>query len=60
MSDFVFSSRQKSLYSEFGSREFNFLKPPVFVPFLSEGVLYIMNFGALIVHFIRLEKWFYA
>ena len=28
MTDFVFSSLQISLYSEFGSREFQFLKAP--------------------------------
>ena len=29
-------------------------------PSLSDDVLHIMNFGAPIVHFIRLETWFYA
>ena len=67
MTDFVFSSPQKSLFSEFGSRKFKFLKAPspcatfyLYGPTLWDGVLPIMNFGAPIAHFIRLETWFYA
>ena len=30
-----------------------------YVPSLSDGVLHILNFGALIVHCIGLETWFY-
>ena len=67
MTDFVFSSPQKSLYSEFGSREFQFLKAPspcaIFIStghLYPDGVLHIMNFGAPIVHCIGLETWFYV
>ena len=42
MTDFVFSSPQKSLFSEFGSREFQFLKvPQARVPFLSVRAIFI-------------------
>ena len=67
MTDFVFSSPQKSLYSEFGSREFQFLKAlspcAIFIGtghLYPDGVLHIMNFGAPIVHCIDLETCFYV
>ena len=67
MTDFVFSSRQKSLYSEFGYRYIKFLKAPSplavfsqYGPSLPDGILHFMNLGAPIVHCIRLETWFYV
>ena len=73
MTDFVFSSPQKRIYSEFGSHEFQILKAPSpcaffigtghfyrYGPSLSDGVLHIMSFGAPIVHCIGLETWFYV
>ena len=59
---FCFYSPQMSLLSVFGSREVKILKAPSLCYFyqyrsyLSDGVFHIKNFGAHIVHFIRLEK----
>ena len=57
---------QMSLFLNLAPASSNF-KGPIFVchfyqyrPFLSDSVLHIMNFGAPIVNFIRLETWFYA
>ena len=48
MTDFVFSSPQKSLYSEFGSREFQFLKAPSpCAIFIGTGHHYLMVYCIL-------------
>ena len=66
MTYFMFYSPKMSIYSEFDSHKFKFLNAQSRVPFLSvrqtlcDDVLHILNFGALIIHFIRLETWFYA
>ena len=67
MTDFVFSNPQKSLFSEFGSPEFQVFEGPKSVchfyrygPSLSDGVLHIMIFGATMVHCIGLKTWFYV
>ena len=66
MTDFVFSSPQKSLYFEFGSLEFQFLKAPspcaIFIGtgHLSDSVFHFINFDAPKVHCIGLETWFYV
>ena len=67
MTKLLFSFPQKSVYSEFGSREFQVLKatsPWIHFssrgPTLSSGVLLVMHFGPPKLHFIRLEAWFYG
>ena len=48
MTDFVFFSPQKSLYSEFGSREFQFLKAPSpCAIFIGTGHLFLMVYCIL-------------
>ena len=42
MTDYVLSSPQISLYSEFSSREFQFLKAPSLMPFLLVRAIFIL------------------
>ena len=50
MTDFVFSNPQKSLYSEFGSREFQFLKAPSLCAiFIGTGHLYLLVYCILCI-----------
>ena len=50
LTDFVFSSPKKSLYSEFGSRKFEFLKvPSLCAIFIGKGHLYLMVYCILCI-----------
>ena len=67
MADFVFSSPQKSLYSEFGSRQFQFLKAPspcaFFIStanFIEWYIAFYAFLGTPKVHFIRLDTCFHV
>jgi hypothetical protein len=66
MTKFLFCIPQKSLYSEFGFREFQFLKAQSLCAlFISTGQLYrvvcclLCIWATPKVHFIKLEAWFY-